>query len=254
MQHVTETVKPRAARTRATRRRIVDAAAELFIERGYGVTTLEQIAARAGVAVQTVYFHFGNKRTVLKEAVDVAAVGDDEQVALLERPWLAELRAEPDPRRVVELWMVSSTAIYRRIGPIMAVVRDAAVTDPEMAAQWAVNEEQRTTAFRELAHELDRSGGAQPARRGGGRRALRAARPGGLRRAHRAGLEPFAVGAVHDGDDHRCATRVRSVGSAGLTWSPCTTLPPPAGSAASSAPRCATARWRSPRWWRRRWA
>ena len=147
MQHVTETVKPRAARTRATRRRIVDAAAELFIERGYGVTTLEQIAARAGVAVQTVYFHFGNKRTVLKEAVDVAAVGDDEQVALLERPWLSELRAEPDPRRVVELWMVSSTAIYRRIGPIMAVVRDAAVTDPEMAAQWAVNEEQRTTAF-----------------------------------------------------------------------------------------------------------
>src|SRR3954468_16587156 len=90
---MSETVKSRAARTRATRRRIVDAAAELFIERGYGVTTLEQIAARAGVAVQTVYFHFGNKRTVLKEAVDVAAVGDDEQVALLERPWLGELRA-----------------------------------------------------------------------------------------------------------------------------------------------------------------
>ena len=156
MQYVSETVKPRAARTRATRRRIVDAAADLFVEHGYGATTLEQIAARAGVAVQTVYFHFGNKRTVLKEAVDVAAVGDDEQVALLERPWLAELRAEPDPRRVVELWMVSSTAIYRRIGPIMAVVRDAAVTDPEMAAQWAVNEEQRTTAFGELAHELDR--------------------------------------------------------------------------------------------------
>ena len=50
---MSETVKPRAARTRATRRRIVDAAAELFIERGYGVTTLEQIAARAGVAVQS---------------------------------------------------------------------------------------------------------------------------------------------------------------------------------------------------------
>ena len=113
MQHMSETVKPRAARTRATRRRIVDAAAELFVERGYGVTTLEQIAARAGVAVQTVYFHFGNKRTVLKEAVDVAAVGDDEPVALLERPWLEELRAEPDPRRVVELWVASSTAIYR---------------------------------------------------------------------------------------------------------------------------------------------
>lgn len=155
---MSETVKPRAARTRATRRRIVDAAAELFIERGYGATTLEQIAARAGVAVQTVYFHFGNKRTVLKEAVDVAAVGDDEDVALLERPWLEELRAEPDPRRLLELWMVTSTAIYRRIGPIMAVVRDAAVTDPDMAAQWATNEAQRATAFRALAELLDQRG------------------------------------------------------------------------------------------------
>src|SRR4051794_36788718 len=122
---MTETVKPRAARTRATRRRIVDAAAELFIADVYGATTLEQIAARAGVAVQTVYFHFGNKRTVLKEAVDIAAVGDDEPVALLERPWLGELRAEPDPRRGIELWVVSSTAIYRRIGPVIAGGRGA---------------------------------------------------------------------------------------------------------------------------------
>jgi AcrR family transcriptional regulator len=155
MQHVSETVKPRAARTRATRRRIVDAAAALFVEHGYGVTTLEQIAARAGVAVQTVYFHFGNKRTVLKEAVDLAAVGDDEPVALLERPWLDELRAEPDPHRVVVLWAATSTAIYRRVGPIMAVVRDAAVTDPDMAAQWATNEAQRATAFHTLATLLD---------------------------------------------------------------------------------------------------
>src|SRR4249920_1324534 len=125
MQRMSETVKPRAARTLATRRRIVDAAAALFVAQGYGTTTLEQIAARAGVAVQTVYFHFGNKRTVLKEAVDIAAVGDDEPVALLERPWWEELRAEPDPRRVLALWMASSRAIYARIGPIMQVVRDA---------------------------------------------------------------------------------------------------------------------------------
>ena len=156
---MSETVKPRAARTRATRRRIVDAAAALFVAQGYGTTTLEQIAARAGVAVQTVYFHFGNKRTVLKEAVDVAAVGDDEPVALLERPWWEELRAEPDPRRVLALWMASSRAIYVRIGPIMQVVRDAAVTDPEMAAQWATNEAQRATAFRELAERARPSAG-----------------------------------------------------------------------------------------------
>ena len=151
-------VKPRAARTRATRRRIVDAAAELFVADGYGATTLEQIATRAGVAVQTVYFHFGNKRTVLKEAVDVAAVGDDEPVAMLDRPWLDEIRAEPDPRRVVALWTAYGRGIMQRIGPIMRVVRDAAVVDPEMAAQWATNEAQTASAFRLLAERLDALG------------------------------------------------------------------------------------------------
>jgi AcrR family transcriptional regulator len=158
MQRMTETVKPRAARTRATRRRIVDAAAELFVTDGYGNTTLEQIAKRAGVAVQTVYFHFGNKRTVLKEAVDVAAAGDDEQVAVLERPGGAPARPEPDPHRVVALWAAYGRENYRRVGPIMQVVRDAAVTDPDMAEQWATNAAQRAVAFRMLATMLDERG------------------------------------------------------------------------------------------------
>ena len=86
----------RAERARATRRRIIDAAAAQFVAHGYGATLLDQVAERAGVAVQTVYFHFGNKRSLLKEALDVAAVGDDEPVAMLERPWLEEARAERD--------------------------------------------------------------------------------------------------------------------------------------------------------------
>lgn len=153
-----EPVKARGTRSRATRRRIVDAAAELFIAEGYGSTTLEQVAQRAGVAVQTVYFHFGNKRTVLKEAVDVAAVGDDEPVPLLQRPWVAQMHAEPDPHRVLEIWMAAGREIQERVGPIMAVVRDAAVGDPEMAAQWATNEEQRAMAFRAYAELLESRG------------------------------------------------------------------------------------------------
>ena len=153
---MTETVKRvRGARTRTTRRKIVTAAAELFVTDGYHATTLEQIAARAGVAVQTVYFHFGNKRSVLKEAVDVAAVGDDEPVAMLDRPWIEEVRAEPDPRKVIELWIGYGRSVMTRVGPIMGVVRDAAVVDPEMAEQWATNEAQTATAFSALAEQLD---------------------------------------------------------------------------------------------------
>ncbi|MGB8385114.1 MAG: helix-turn-helix domain-containing protein [Dermatophilaceae bacterium] len=153
---MTGTVKAaRPTRARATRRRIIDAAAELFIADGYTASTLEQIAARAGVAVQTVYFHFGNKRTLLKEAVDVAAVGDDEPVAMLERPWLAQARDEPDPRRVIAQWTSYGKGVMTRIGPIMSVVRDAAVVDPEMAEQWATNEAQTASAFGVLAEQLE---------------------------------------------------------------------------------------------------
>ena len=152
----------RGEQARATRRRIAAAAAALFIENGYPATTLDQIAERAGVAVQTVYFHFGNKRTVLKEAVDVAAVGDDEQVPLLDRPWLEQIRTEPDPHRVIALWVQTSRTILGRIAPIMRVVRDAAAGDPDMADQWATNEQQRDTAYRVLAQLLADRGALKP--------------------------------------------------------------------------------------------
>ncbi|MCK9903457.1 TetR family transcriptional regulator [Parafrankia colletiae] len=141
----------RAEKTRLTRRRIIAAAADLFLDQGYGATTLDQVAARAGVAVQTVYFHFGNKATLLKEALDVAAVGDDEPVALLDRPWLEEMAAEPDPVRVIELWTAGGREIMERVAPLLAVVRGTVGTDPDLAAQWDVNEAQRRTAFRALA-------------------------------------------------------------------------------------------------------
>ena len=144
----------RGERARTTRRRIIDAAAALFVDQGYGKTTLEQVAERAGVAVQTVYFHFGNKRTVLKEALDVAAVGDDEPVALLDRPWFDRVKDEPDPHRVISLWAENSRAIVERVGPILGVVRDAAVIDADMATQWDTNERQRLVAFRTLAQLL----------------------------------------------------------------------------------------------------
>src|SRR5689334_18601337 len=105
---MSEPVKPvpqrspaRRERARATRRRIREAAARLFVEHGYLATTIEAIAVEAGVAVQTVYFVFGNKRAMLAEALDVATAGDDAPVPVAERSWVEELRREDDPRRVV---------------------------------------------------------------------------------------------------------------------------------------------------------
>jgi len=153
---VTESVKPnrRTEQARATRRRIIECARGLFLEQGYAATTLDQIAARAGVAVQTVYFHYGNKRTVLKEVMDVLAVGDDAPVPLLERPWVEQARDEPDARRALGIWLRNGRVIFGRVAPMLSIVRDAAGADPEMAEQWRTNQDQRYIAFRTLAEML----------------------------------------------------------------------------------------------------
>lgn len=144
----------RTQQARATRRRIIESARELFLEQGYAATTVDQIAARSGVAVQTVYFHFGNKRTVLKEVMDVLAVGDDAPVPLLDRPWVRRVRDEPDARRALAIWLRTTRAIYGRVAPLLSVVRDAAGADPEMAEQWRTNQDQRHIAQHALAEIL----------------------------------------------------------------------------------------------------
>ncbi|MGI5284362.1 TetR/AcrR family transcriptional regulator [Nonomuraea polychroma] len=144
----------RSAQARATRRRIIDGAQELFLRQGYASTTLDQIAAAAGVAVQTVYFHFGNKATVLKEIIDVLSVGDDEPIPVLDRPWVEQVRDEPDGHRALAIWLANSRVIFGRVAPIMKIVRDAAGSDAEMAAQWETNQGQRYIAHRTLAEQL----------------------------------------------------------------------------------------------------
>lgn len=144
----------RQLQARATRRRIVEAAATLFVDQGYAATTLDQIARSAGVAVQTVYFHFGNKRTVLAQVVDMAAVGDDEPVPLLDRPWIQQMHGAADAAGAVAIWCEQSALIFARVTPILRIVRDAVSSDPDMAAQWHVNQQQRRTAHRLLAEHL----------------------------------------------------------------------------------------------------
>src|ERR1700756_327095 len=111
----------RAEQARATRRRIIGGARQLFLGQGYAATTLDQVAAAAGVAVQTVYFHFGNKRTVLKEVMDVLAVGDDAPVPLLDRDWVQRVRDEPDLRAALAIWIGNSRVIYGRVAPMMSI-------------------------------------------------------------------------------------------------------------------------------------
>lgn len=157
---MTAPVKGRApkGRSRVTRQRIVSAATELFLAEGYGATTLESIADRAGVAVQTVYFHFHNKRTVLKEVTDQLATGDDEAVALLERPWMQQMHEAPDAEGAVGVWCSLASEVFGRVARIRWMAVTASANDADLAAQERINREQTLASHRVLAEHLDERG------------------------------------------------------------------------------------------------
>jgi hypothetical protein len=76
-------------------------------------------------------------------------------VPLLERPWLEQLGEEADPGRMIELWVANSRRVLGRVAPLMTVIRGTVGSEPELAAQWNFNEQQRPSALRALAEILD---------------------------------------------------------------------------------------------------
>jgi AcrR family transcriptional regulator len=149
----------RTQQASATRRAVLEAARELFIGQGYGATTVDQIAARAGVSKPTVFTSVGNKQTVLAEVRDVAMAGDDEPIAVQERPLPQQIVAEPDQRRAVELLAQHIAALCGRYALIDDVLRGAASSgEPGLRELWDTSEAQRLTGARIWADTLSAKG------------------------------------------------------------------------------------------------
>jgi AcrR family transcriptional regulator len=131
-----------------------EAALSLFIDPGYASTSMQAIATRAGVAVQTLYFTFGTKRALLSEILDIAVAGDEEPIPTLERPAVVSAIADPDPVAQLRTQARLSREIYERVAPVLEVVRGAASADPDIADLWETNNAQRATAQEQLMTAL----------------------------------------------------------------------------------------------------
>ncbi|MEW2352575.1 TetR/AcrR family transcriptional regulator [Spirillospora sp. NPDC029432] len=144
----------RAERARRTREKVVEAARELFVAQGYGATSLQEVADRAGVAVQTIYFVFRNKRTLFKDVVDTAIAGDTEPVATMDREWFRAACAAPTAAGLLRAHVRGTREILGRVAPIMPLIAAAAATDPQIAAQWPDGPDPRYTVHRAAAEAL----------------------------------------------------------------------------------------------------
>ena len=148
-------VKPsRKEQAQATRARIARAARDLFAQRGYQATTMSQIAASAGVAVQTVHFVFHTKADLLREVVDRAVrgdVGDPEQ-----QDWFRLLAGQADGRAALAVIVENVTPILARVAPVAWVMRS--VPDEDVATVFAQGEQLRREAYGRMIASLAEGG------------------------------------------------------------------------------------------------
>ena len=152
----------RESQARSTRRAVVDAARELFVELGWSGTTIDAVAARAGVSRKTVFTSVGGKAALLKLALDWALVGDDEPVPLGERQVLAEMEQQTDPRALVARWARFVAELEERAAPLAAVLVVAADADPEAAGVHAVSERNRLRGAEFIVARLTAIDGLRP--------------------------------------------------------------------------------------------
>jgi AcrR family transcriptional regulator len=159
---MSEVVKPRRTydgsrrreQARRTRAATLDAGRRLFLEHGYANTTITMVAEEAGVAVQTVYKAFANKPGLVKALVDVAIVGDDEPVPLMEREFVQRNMAEPDPRKKLTDYGEHVADVAPRVNPLLLIVRDAAAGDVGAAEVWEQMQTERLTGMTHFAEHL----------------------------------------------------------------------------------------------------
>lgn len=129
-----------------TRSRIATTARDLFLDAGYGPTSMTAIAKAAGVSAQTVYNTFGSKAALLKYVYDITLVGDEEPVPFAGRPEVQALYQVTDPREFLAGYVGLGAALQQRLAPLLAAIHaGAAAGDPDLVAHLAVvSREHRT--------------------------------------------------------------------------------------------------------------
>jgi AcrR family transcriptional regulator len=141
---------------------VVDAARTLFLERGYGATTIEAISTRSDVPPATVYRLFSSKRGILKALLDVSIAGDDEAVPLADRPPVRSLLADADPRNMVAGFVGIAAQVNSRTAAIYRILVSAAASDPDAATLLDELTRQRQEGQGRIARSLARAGALRP--------------------------------------------------------------------------------------------
>ena len=141
----------REQQARETRHRILLAAQELFLERGFARCSVADIAGAAGVARPTVLSVFSSKAALLRAVVDIAMAGDDEPVPIAQRSFFRPVWEATNQSDCLDSYARACTRINRQSAEVIELVRRAADESPENAEIWDQLQANRRHGARTIA-------------------------------------------------------------------------------------------------------
>lgn len=148
----------RREQARARRLATVLAARDLFERDGFRLTTIAAVAARAGVSAESIYKGFGTKAALAKAVFDVTVAGDDEPVAVADRPAMQAIRDEPDVRRKIDMFVSGLAQRQARSAGVQILIRDGRHVDDSLGPVWAKLNDEALVGMTMLARHLADSG------------------------------------------------------------------------------------------------
>ena len=146
----------RREKAAATRERMIEAAQAVFAEKGYVGARMTDIAERAGVAVQTVYFVFHTKPELLQACYDHAVLGPEGVPPPLQSFW-AEMRAARSGRTALAAFARGNVTICSRAAAVDEVAK-AARHEPEVLEVRTSSERLRRVGFGDVIAHLAAQG------------------------------------------------------------------------------------------------
>jgi AcrR family transcriptional regulator len=157
MAEVKRSKPTRREKAAATRERMIAAAQAVFAEAGYVGARMADIAARAEVAVQTLYFAFHTKGELLQACYDHAVLGPD-RLPPAEQPFYAEIFKARSGRAALTAFARGNALIVARVAALDQAAR-AATTEPDAVEVRERSERLRREGYRAIAgHVADRFG------------------------------------------------------------------------------------------------
>jgi AcrR family transcriptional regulator len=148
----------RRAQARARRLAVVLAARELFERDGFRATTVAGVAAHARVSPESIYKTFGTKAALAKAVFDLVIAGDDEPVPVAERPAMQAVRAEPDVRRKIAMFVDGLAQRQANSARVQILIRDGRHVDDFLTPIWQALSDEGLMGMTMLARHLLETG------------------------------------------------------------------------------------------------